>query len=77
MIKRKMHGGQEMATLFLSSSYSHGFSVVVIFFYFVWSHPLLSVNAEKRNKLYNWSSENDLWYLCWMVIREYEPGTGH
>lgn len=47
MIKRKMHGGQEMATLFLSSSYSHGFSVVVIFFYFVWSHPLLSVNAEK------------------------------
>jgi hypothetical protein len=69
-IKRKMHSGQEIPTLFLSSNYSNGFLVVFIYFHFVWSHPLLLINAEKRNKLYKL-------YLCWIVIREYEPGTGH
>jgi hypothetical protein len=60
MIKRKMHSGQEILTLFLSSSYSHGFLVVFVYFYFVRPHPLLSINVEKRNKLYNWSGDNDL-----------------
>ena len=54
MIKRKMHSGQEIPTLFLSSNYySHGFLVVFIYFHFVWSHPLLLINAEKRNKFWS------------------------
>lgn len=27
--------------------------------------------------MYNWSGDMTSRYLCWIVIREYEPGTGH
>jgi hypothetical protein len=36
------------------------FWLYLYIFIVVRPHPLLSINVEKRNKLYNWSGDNDL-----------------